>query len=118
MYQLISGILKNPDDETNITLVFGVNTDEDLLFRKEFGEWESKFGGRFKVVYAVSKAEVEGKGVRKGYVTRELLEEVLEAPKKDTKVFVCGPPGMEKALAGKGGILAELGYGKDQVHRF
>jgi cytochrome-b5 reductase len=44
---------------------------------------------------------------------------------EDTKVFVCGPPAMETALLGSGpfgkggnGILEQLGYSKDKVHRF
>ncbi|KAL7620592.1 hypothetical protein AAE478_009587 [Parahypoxylon ruwenzoriense] len=58
-FQLIQGILRNPDDHTKIRLVFGVNTDADILLKKEFDEYEAKFPGRFKAVYAVSHPEVE-----------------------------------------------------------
>lgn len=61
-----------------------------------------------------------------GHVTKEVLERagVKKGAGDVTKVFVCGPPAMEKVLVGgKGpfggaGILAELGYGKKEVHRF
>jgi cytochrome-b5 reductase len=121
IYQLAQGILNNPEDKTKITLIFGVNSDADVLLRKEFQDFESRFPGRFKAVYTVSNP-IDGSSFRKGYVTKELLEEVgLGAEKEDTKVFVCGPPAMEKALVGarsQGGILAQLGYRKDQIHTF
>lgn len=103
----------------------GVNSDEDVLLREEFEEFERRWPGRFRAVFTVSRP-VEGSAMRKGYVTRELLEEVLgEKGSGEEKVFVCGPPAMEEALlgkgrggAGKGGILGELGYRKDQIHKF
>jgi cytochrome-b5 reductase len=121
IYQLAQGILNNPEDKTKITLVFGVNSDADVLMRKEFRDFEERFPGRFKAVYTVSNP-ADGSRFRKGYVTKELLEEVgVGAENKETKVFVCGPPAMEKALVGarrQGGILEQLGYRKDQIHTF
>jgi cytochrome-b5 reductase len=119
LYQLIRGVLDNPEDRTKMTLVFGVNTERDILLHEEFENYEKKFPDRFKIVYTVSQPE-EGSTVRKGHVTKALLREVL--PANTDKVFVCGPPAMEKALTGKGrggsGILEELGYTKDQIFIF
>ncbi|KAF4777957.1 oxidoreductase NAD-binding domain-containing protein [Colletotrichum scovillei] len=121
IYQLAQGILRNPEDKTAITLVFGVNSDQDVLLKQEFEQFEKEFPGRFKAVYTVSNP-VANSPYRKGYVTKQLLEEVGVAPKKeDTKVFVCGPPAMEAALVGKRsapGVLQQLGYRKDQIHQF
>ncbi|KAI8635533.1 oxidoreductase NAD-binding domain-containing protein [Xylariaceae sp. FL1651] len=122
MYQLIQGILRNPGDKTRITLVFGVNTDADVLLKPEFEDFEQRFPGRFRVIYTVSNP-VPGSPYPKGYVTKELLAKVMTATPetKDTKVFVCGPPAMEAALVGsrkQPGILGELGYTKGQIHRF
>jgi cytochrome-b5 reductase len=125
MYQLIQGILNNPEDKTNMTLVFGINTDADALFQEEFEAFKKQFPGRLNVVYTVS-APIEGSPFRKGYVSKELLKEVAPGPDvKDTKVFVCGPPPMEAALLGSGkfkggqpGILEQLGYTKDQIFKF
>ncbi|XXH02976.1 hypothetical protein Hte_009366 [Hypoxylon texense] len=118
-YQLLRGILQNPDDHTKITLVFGVNTDADLLLRQELDQYETRFPGRFKVVYTVSRP-AEGSPFRKGYVSKDLLKEMPHLP-NDGKVFVCGPPPMETSLVGdrkQSGILEELGYRKDQIHKF
>ncbi|CAJ2505698.1 Uu.00g130920.m01.CDS01 [Anthostomella pinea] len=121
MYALIEGILRNPEEKTRITLVFGVNTDADVLLKKEFDAYAQRYPGRFKAVYTVSNP-MPGSPLRKGYVTKELLEEVGASPKvKNTKVFVCGPPPMEAALMGtrkQPGILEQMGYTKDQIYKF
>ncbi|KAJ9144661.1 NADH-cytochrome b5 reductase [Pleurostoma richardsiae] len=123
IFQLAQGILTNPSDRTRITLVYAAQTAKDLALKEKLDAWEREFPGRFKAVYTVSQqGESKEGGVRKGYVTGELLKEV--APKDgegEAKVFVCGPPPMEKALVGArggSGILAELGYRKDQVYKF
>lgn len=129
-YQLAQGILADPADRTRVRLVFGVNGEEDVLLREEFDAFEEKYGReRFSVVYAVASGgkSVDGARVRKGFVTEALLREAAAAPaaEKGTKVMVCGPPAMEEALLGKKGwggreqgILARLGYSKEQIYQF
>jgi cytochrome-b5 reductase len=122
IYQLAKGILNNPSDKTAMTLIFGINSDDDVLLRDEFAGMEKDYPGRFKAVYSVSNPGPDSP-FRKGKVTKALLEGVL--PKlpdgEDTKIFLCGPPAMEAALAGSRGsegILQQLGYRKSQIHRF
>ncbi|RYP92499.1 hypothetical protein DL770_001365 [Monosporascus sp. CRB-9-2] len=128
MYQLTRGILNNPEDKTKITLVWGVNSDADIFLREEFSALEKKFPGRFRAVYVVSNPE-PGSPHPKGYVDKQILDKTGLSGKdignNDTKIFVCGPPAMEKALTGakgfgkpKSGILTELGYTPAQIHRF
>ncbi|KGO46231.1 Riboflavin synthase-like beta-barrel [Penicillium expansum] len=126
MYQLIQGMLNNPDDKSKIKLIFGVNTDKDLVMKRELDAFENKFSDRLKVVYRVSDP-VEDSPFTKGRVDKELLEAELLGPKdsKTTKVFLCGPPAMEASIFGsKGwtysqkGVLEELGYSKDRIHKF
>lgn len=122
MYQLARGILREPADRTRVTLVWGVNTDEDIFLKDEFAALEREHPGRFKAVYVVSQP-VAGSTHQKGFVTRQVLEKAGLAAKeeknRDVKVLVCGPPAMEKALKAKGsGVLAELGYRPDQVYSF
>lgn len=125
VYQLLQGIFQNPDDKTNVTLVAGVNSDRDVLLKEKLDDIKQRFPGRLKVVYVVSDP-VAGSPFRKGYVTKEVLEDVLgDTAKENTKVFVCGPPAMEASLTGtrgwfggKPGILQELGYREGQIHKF
>ncbi|KAL1970606.1 hypothetical protein VTN77DRAFT_4250 [Rasamsonia byssochlamydoides] len=128
MYQLIRAIFKNPEDKTKVTLVFGNVTEDDILLKKELDELENTYPQRFKVFYLLDKPSKDWTG-GKGYITKELLKTVLPEPKEENiKIFVCGPPGMYKALSGPKvspkdqgeltGALKELGYSKDQVYKF
>lgn len=131
MYQLSRGILGNPEDRARVTLVWGVNTDDDIFLRDEFAALERKFPGRFRAIYAVAEPGPGSKHAA-GFITAQVLEGAgLGAAERekdggDVKVLVCGPPPMEKAIAGtkgwggkvNGGVLAELGFTPDQIHRF
>lgn len=121
IYQLIRGIFKNPDDKTKVTLVFGVNTEEDLLLREELEGYAKQFPNRFNYLYTISHPKGEATSIRKGYIDEALLRGVFKDSVANTKVFVCGPPAMENALVGSrgtSGILSQLGLQKDQIYRF
>ncbi|KAI0839152.1 ferredoxin reductase-like protein [Hypoxylon sp. FL0890] len=128
MYQLARTIFKNPDDKTKVTLVFGNVTEEDILLKREFEDLENTYPNRFRAFYVLDNPPKEWTGA-KGYITKDLLKTVLPEPKSENiKIFVCGPPGMYKAISGTKtsptdqgeltGILKELGYSKDQVYKF
>ncbi|KAI2626073.1 ferredoxin reductase-like protein [Hypomontagnella submonticulosa] len=128
MYQLCRAIFKNPDDKTKVTLVFGNVSEEDILLKREFAELENTYPNRFRAFYVLDNPPKEWTG-GKGFITKELLKTVLPEPKNENiKVFVCGPPGLYKAVSGTkvsptdqgelSGILKELGYSKDQVYKF
>jgi len=127
MCQLIRGILKNPEETTKITLLYGVNSDPDALFQKEFAQYEEQFGDRFKVLYTVSRPS-NNSPFLKGYVSQEMISSALaESEKGNAKIFVCGPPAFESSMLGStspfsrgqsGGILGQLGVAKGQIHKF
>jgi len=97
--------------------------------KKEFDRLENTYPQRFRAFYVLDKPPKSWKG-GKGYVSKDLLKTVLPEPKEENiKVFVCGPPGMYKAISGvkkspsdqgelDGSILEQLGYTKDQVYKF
>lgn len=133
IYSLAREILtRDPADQTAVRLLWGVNGSRDIVLRRELEELEARFPRRLSVTYAVSgpEAEVDAAALgdagryRKGYVDRGLMEEAIKGcgegfgDEKGTKVFLCGPPKMEEAVAGKKGVLAELGVGKKEIHRF
>lgn len=128
MYQLARAIFKNPEDKTKVTLVFGNVTEEDILLKREFEDLENTYPNRFRAFYVLDNPPKEWNGA-KGYISKDLLKTVLPEPKSENiKIFVCGPPGMYKAISGTkvsptdqgelSGILKELGYSKDQVYKF
>ncbi|EON67090.1 NADH-cytochrome b5 reductase 2 [Coniosporium apollinis CBS 100218] len=128
MYQLARAIFKNPEDKTKVTLVFGNIAEEDVLLKREWDELENTYPQRFRAFYTLDKPPEDWQQ-GKGFITKELLKTVLPEPKeKNVKVFVCGPPGLYKAVSGTKkspqdqgeleGHLKDLGYSKDQVYKF
>lgn len=133
IYSLAKGILSNPADKTRIQLLWGVNGTRDIVLKDELEALQQQHPERLHVMYAVSGPEAapgapslgSEEMYRKGYVNKSLMEEAVGkldkaawGDDKGTKVFLCGPPKMEDALAGKKGVLEQLGLGKKEVHRF
>lgn len=128
MFQLIRAIFKNPEDKTKVSLVFGNLTEKDVLLKDELAQLEKDFPDRFRAFYTLDTPP-SGWKHGSGVINKELLKTVIPDPKSNNiKVFVCGPPGLYKAISGPkvsptdqgdlSGILKELGYTKDQVFKF
>ena len=128
MYQLVRAIFNNPDDTTKISLVFGNVGEGDILLKEEFEKLEKSYPNRFRAWYTLDNPP-DGWKHGKGFISKELLKEVLPDPKSENiKIFVCGPPGLYKSISGAKvspqdqgdltGTLKDLGYGKDQVYKF
>jgi cytochrome-b5 reductase len=132
IYQLTRTILENPEDDTKIALVYANNSEQDILLRSEFDELAQKFPDRFSRTYVVSKTTSGNEGqYQTGYVTKSILSQAMphKLQERSVKVLVSGPPAMTESVAGAkggfgwtqgslGGILSELGYTKDEVHKF
>jgi cytochrome-b5 reductase len=129
IYQLTRAILGNAEDKTRVRLVYANQSLDDILLKKEFDALSTEYPGRFEATYLVSKGGGAEKGLKTGYVTKEVLMEVMPEREGKVKVLVSGPPAMIAALAGAkggfgwtqgsiGGILKELGYSKEDVHKF
>lgn len=132
IYQLTRAIFRNPEDKTKVALLYANNSEEDVLLKKEFDELAQKYPDRFTRIYTVSKTSSEGDGTyEKGYINKAMLSKVMpnKMAERNVKVLVSGPPAMIESIAGAkgmagwtqgslGGILGELGYKKDDVHKF
>lgn len=128
MYQLCRAIFNNPNDKTKVTLVFGNVSEQDILLRRELADLENTYPQRFRAFYVLDKAP-KGWGGASGFINKDLLKTVLPEPKNENiKIFVCGPPGLMKAISGPkvspkdqgelSGSLKDLGYTKEQVYKF
>jgi cytochrome-b5 reductase len=83
MYQLIKEILQNPEDKTNIKLVYC--SKNDILLKKELDVLQSKHPERLKVTYLVDDGTPKvGPGDLKVHLPRRELK---------TAVLVCGNEG-------------------------
>ena len=127
LYQLLNQITKNPEDKTKVSLFYGSLTEGDILIKKEIDDIISKHKEQVKVHYFVDKASANWDG-QSGVITKDYLESHLPGPSKESKIFVCGPPGLYKAMSGPKvsptdqgevtGALADLGYTKENVFKF
>jgi cytochrome-b5 reductase len=96
MYQLIRAICEDERDMTEISLIYANRTEADILLRGELEAFARKYPKNFKLWYMLDSApEIWAYGT--GFVNREVLSQQLPAPSEDTKVLLCGPPGMVKA---------------------
>ncbi|GMM28285.1 cytochrome-b5 reductase [Martiniozyma asiatica (nom. inval.)] len=129
MYQVIRESLKDSNDNTKFTLLYGSKTPADILLKDELDTFAKAYPEKFEVKYFVDS---KGNNVdfigTEGFITKEVLENNMPKPAEDTHVFVCGPPPMYKAISGpkKGptdqgeveGLLKDLGYDKNTVFKF
>ncbi|KAG0201208.1 NADH-cytochrome b5 reductase [Mortierella sp. GBA30] len=128
MIQVVKELLKDKEDKTKINLIFGNVTPEDIILKDEIDGYAKTHPDRFKVTYLVDKPAEGWKGPT-GYVTADLIKKTVpDIGSGNSKVFVCGPPLMMKAVSGpKGpnftqgdvdGALKELGLTNEQVFKF
>ena len=138
MWQIIQAVLNDPEDETRISLVYANRSTDDILLRSEIDDAAARHPGRFTARYVVSSA-AEGEtlpdGTSVGRIDAALLREHLPPPTPSaderSRVLVCGPAPLLRALCGArasdgptapgqrrpplGGLLRDLGYQGEDV---
>jgi len=138
MWQVIQTILDDPEDTTQIRLVYASRSADDILLKPELDAAAAKHPGRFSTRYVVSRP-AEGQplpeGASAGRVDAAVLRGHLPPPasadEEKAHVLVCGSEPMVRALCGPrardgptppgqrrpplSGLLKELGYRDDEV---
>jgi len=128
MLQVAERILDNPMDDTKVSLVFANVSEADIFLKDKIDEMAAAHPEQFKVTYVLDNPPPGWSGPS-GWLTPKILEDGLPKPGIVTKIMVCGPPGMEKAVCGpkanKGkeqgeltGHLRTLGFDSSQVFKF
>ncbi|KAK3907454.1 NADH-cytochrome b5 reductase 2 [Frankliniella fusca] len=115
MLQLIKHVLKDPEDDTQLELLFANKSEEDIMLRDQLDELAARHPDQFKVWYTVDKAP-QGWKYSEGFINADMIKGHLSPPSPDTFVFMCGPkPMIEKACKP---ALEALGYPTERVHKF
>lgn len=114
MFQVARAILENPEDKTQVHLIYANVTYDDILLKEELEELEAKYPGRFQVYYVLNQPPEEWTG-GVGFVSKEMIQAHCPAPASDIKILRCGPPPMNKAMAGH---LDALGYSAEMQFQF
>ncbi|KAG0491750.1 hypothetical protein HPP92_005148 [Vanilla planifolia] len=126
MLQVIKSILKNPDDNTQVSLIYANLSPDDILLKAELDSLSASYPN-FKVFYTVDVPTKSWRGGT-GFISGDMILKGLPGPAEDTLVLVCGPPGMMKHISGDkaadrsqgelSGLLKELGYTEEMVYKF
>lgn len=123
--QLIREILSNPNDDTEVSLVFANKEKRDILLHDELNALMYLYPN-FKVHFVLERAPRKWGGST-GIVSNEIVKNYIPQPSNDTMVLVCGPEGMVDHVGGAkvdgceetvGGILKQLGFEARHVFKF
>ncbi|CAM0879860.1 unnamed protein product [Alopecurus aequalis] len=123
---VVRAILKNPDDNTQVSLIYANVSPDDILLKKELDRLASSYPN-FKVFYTVDKPSSDWRG-GVGYISKDMALKGLPGPGEDSLILVCGPPGMMNHISGDKakdysqgevtGLLKDLGYTSEMVYKF
>ncbi|KAG4930179.1 hypothetical protein AAZX31_17G112900 [Glycine max] len=126
MLQVIEAILRNPDDKTQISLLYANVSPDDILLKQKLDILATSHPN-LKIFYTVDNPTKNWRGGA-GYISKDVVVKGLPSPSDDTLILVCGPPGMMKAISGEkakdwtqgevSGILKEAGYTEQMVYKF
>ncbi|KAL2338347.1 hypothetical protein Fmac_012793 [Flemingia macrophylla] len=126
MLQVIEAILKNPDDTTQISLLYANVSPDDILLKQKLDILATTHPN-LKIFYTVDNPTKNWRG-GSGYISKDMVVKGLPSPSDDTLILVCGPPGMVKQISGEkakdwtqgelSGILKEAGYTEQMVYKF
>lgn len=92
MLQVAQHVLANPADKTKLTLIFGNVTEQDIICRSELDKLVAAHPSRFTVKYILDKPPAGWTGLS-GYITKDILKDILPEPSEKNRILVCGPPG-------------------------
>lgn len=91
MLQLARQILKDPEDKTEVSLLFANQTENDILLRPELEDIATD--NQFKLWYTLDKPPADWK-YSSGFVSDTMIKDHLPPPGDDTLILMCGPPPM------------------------
>ncbi|MBS1950173.1 MAG: Flavodoxin reductases (ferredoxin-NADPH reductases) family 1 [Cytophagales bacterium] len=110
-----SSIHQEPD---SICSLIYCNRDEDnIIFRKELDQWQTKFEGRLHVIHVLDNAPMNWQGYS-GLLNHDMLVKLFERiPNwglEKTTYLMCGPEGMMKNVEV---LLGELSIPKEKIFK-
>ncbi|RWW34727.1 hypothetical protein GW17_00000495 [Ensete ventricosum] len=96
VYQVIQAVLRDPEDRTEMHLVYANRSEDDILLWDELEGWARDHPEQFKVWYVINEAK-RGEEWRysTGFVTENILRDhIPTGGSDDTLALACGPPPM------------------------
>uniref|UniRef100_A0A2N9HH94 Nitrate reductase n=1 Tax=Fagus sylvatica TaxID=28930 RepID=A0A2N9HH94_FAGSY len=94
IYQVVKAILKDPEDETEMYVVYANHSEDNILLREELDGWAKKNSDKLKVWYVVKESKREGWQYSVGHITEAILRDHIPEGSDNTLALACGPPPM------------------------
>lgn len=107
MLQLVRAIIKDPADETQVSLLFANQTEKDILLRDELDDIAKNHSDKFKIWYTIDNGG-ENWPYSTGHINADMIKEHMLPPSPDTIVLMCGPVPMINMACNPN--LDKLGY--------
>ncbi|KUJ08822.1 cytochrome b5 reductase-like protein [Mollisia scopiformis] len=108
---LIRAICEDPTDTTHVSLLYGNNSEADILLRQELDEFQRRYPENLNVTHVLSHPSESWNGA-KGFVSKDMLEEKFPQPKKESKALLCEPPKLVDAMKKS---LIDLGWNEPRA---
>eukprot|EP00635_Sarcinochrysidales_sp_CCMP3193_P014431 CAMPEP_0118902616 /NCGR_PEP_ID=MMETSP1166-20130328/7822_1 /TAXON_ID=1104430 /ORGANISM="Chrysoreinhardia sp, Strain CCMP3193" /LENGTH=337 /DNA_ID=CAMNT_0006841827 /DNA_START=41 /DNA_END=1055 /DNA_ORIENTATION=+ len=116
MLQIISAILKDPEDSTKLSLLFANQTEADILVRDHLEALQKKHPDRFTTLWYTLDRPPKNWTYSSGFVDADVIKAKLPPPGDSTLVLMCGPPPMIQYACKAN--LDKLGYPKHRQLAF
>ena len=124
MIQVIRAVVENEDDDTIIHLVYGCQTQDDILMKKDLNNFTSYWN--FTTLYALSRTTEQsladhagmikyGDRVHFGRIDCDLVCKEMPAPTERNLVLICGTKSFDKDMINH---LGKAGYTKMMYFKF
>jgi len=113
MLQIVDEIVSNSRDKTQVSMIFGNVSIDDILLKKELEAIRQKHEN-IHIRFIIDKAPTDGREWNEdvGYVTEDTLKKWIFPAGLDAITFLCGPPIMVKIVKGN---LLKMGHEKNRV---
>lgn len=100
------------DLDINFTLLYGIECEDEIIFKDELDKMDKKSNGKIKVIYVCNNPLGNWKGCT-GLLSADLIKEQVGDIEGKT-FFICGPGGMYKYLDGE---LPKLNIPRRRIRR-
>jgi len=115
MLQLVRQALKDPEDKTQLSLIFANQTEEDILLRPELESVQAEHPDRFKLWYTLDRPQ-EGWKYSTGFISEDMIRDHLPPASEDPLILMCGPPPMIKFACIPN--LEKLGHAPERIFAY
>jgi len=99
-YQVANAILRDPEDPTQVALLYANQTPGDILLWETLEKMAADHPKRFKIYFTVDRVEGLPAGTEwkyyTGFINEEMIKSSLFEAGADTVNLMCGPLAMEK----------------------